>query len=61
MPANNNLNPDSANHINPEKVVAILKTNGTTVTLEGTAKILDFMRSLVKIAVKDDANNNEDQ
>jgi len=61
MPVNENLKPSSAKHITPEKVVEILKANGAIVTLEEAAKILDFMRSLVKIAIDKDASNNEDQ
>ena len=61
MPGNYNLKASSGKQINPEKVVEILKANGTIVTLEEAAKILDFMRLLVKIAVKDNPSNNENQ
>jgi len=61
MPLNDNLKLTSRKHINPEKVVEILKANGTIVTLEEATKIIDLMRSLAIIAANENVSTNENQ
>jgi hypothetical protein len=53
------INQNSSVHqkLTPEKAVEILRKEGKEITTEEAAKILEFLRNLAKIVVKDYLKN----
>lgn len=54
-----NQNFSGEQRLTPEKVVKLLEEEGKKITTEEAAKILEFLRNLAKIVVKDYLKTNE--